>query len=182
MLNPVACRQLGPDCKHRCKACATGQRATRTSNRRFKWGKQLNASRYASTRLARLGSDCIPLCCDIIRQSRRAHTECTIRDPEPGRLREIRALPVVLGPRPRSFPQAQTNAPLVGAGRCRVAECDFTCAAPRQMYVLMMFSSSSCRPLMLGVASPFSSMYFSSEAKLSLPASIRSPMPVPHEP
>ncbi len=37
------------------------------------------------------------------------------------------------------------------------------------MYVLIKFSIISCRPLWLGVMSPFSSMIFSSDLKLCLP-------------
>jgi hypothetical protein len=45
------------------------------------------------------------------------------------------------------------------------------------MNVLIRFSINSWRPLVFGAASPLSSMYFSSEAKLALPASISAPMP-----
>ena len=43
---------------------------------------------------------------------------------------------------------------------------------PQNTYRLTMFSSISCRPLSLGATSPLPSMYFSSEAKSCLPASI----------
>src|SRR5215213_6892465 len=45
-------------------------------------------------------------------------------------------------------------------------------------YVLIKFSIISCRPLGFGVASPFSSMIFSSDLKLCLPASISLPRPL----
>jgi len=48
-------------------------------------------------------------------------------------------------------------------------------------YVLIKFSIISCRPLLLGVISPFSSMYRSSDAKLDLPLSISAPTPESHE-
>lgn len=53
-------------------------------------------------------------------------------------------------------------------------------ACPRRSqktYRLTMFSNNSCCPLAFGVTSPLSSMYFSSDAKSCLPASISAPIP-----
>jgi len=50
-----------------------------------------------------------------------------------------------------------------------------------QMNSLMMFSSNSWRPLMLGAASPFFNMIASSLRKFILPASISAPSPLSQE-